>query len=203
MPVDKERHFWLVTFVTHNARVSDRMREFKVNTGPCVVFDAEMQLRIAGLLAESWRRYNIQVFACNVLPDHVHIILAAENEQQLNEHVRKMKGYASHALRDVAQKHIWQQKFNRKHLADEHAFYSARTYVLNNHLKHVERWAEEMLGMGKGVQLLAASNSYLDEDKGLKPLASSAANVREQIQTALARGYISIEDLGRSSEEIA
>ena len=185
---EKRRHFWLVTFVTHNARVSDRMREFKVRVRSCVVFDANQQLQVAVLLTETWNRYGICVLACNVLPDHVHAIIAAEDEQQLDIHVQKLKGYTSRALRaeqetiqGSGESHIWQQKFNRRHLRDEHAFYSAQTYVLNNHLMHLERWGEEMLGMNAA-------------DKGLKPLAPATRSVREQIQATLAAAYFVFEE---------
>jgi REP element-mobilizing transposase RayT len=173
---EKGRSFWLVTFVTHNARVSDRMVEFGVQKGEPLIFTDEERERVADILSALWKEYGIPVVAGNVLSDHVHLVMAAENETELDEHVRKLKGASAYRFsRDVRQGeggHVWQQKFNRKPLTTERALHDAQEYVWNNHLKHDSSIS------GKGLQPIEA-------DKGLKPpcLTSKSGNGLQQEQS--------------------
>jgi hypothetical protein len=93
------RPLWFVTFVTHNSRVSERMVTFGVETGEPLIFSPDEQIRIAELIAQACRKYRVVVVALNILPDHIHMVIAAENETELNEQVRKIKGFSSYAFR--------------------------------------------------------------------------------------------------------
>src|SRR5690349_8490662 len=82
----RERALWFVTFVTHNSRVSERMVTFGVQAGNPVVFGPEEQIQVAELIAEACRKYAVPVVAWNVLPDHVHMIIGAEDDATLTEY---------------------------------------------------------------------------------------------------------------------
>ena len=96
------RPLWFVTFVTHNSRVSERMVTYGIQRGDPLVFSPEEQIMIAEKIAEACQKYSIAVVAWNVLPDHVHMVIAAEDENTLNEYVRKIKGYSSYAFKRVS-----------------------------------------------------------------------------------------------------
>ncbi|WP_196525386.1 transposase [Nostoc commune] len=153
-----------MTFVTHNSRISERMVTYGVKVGEPVVFSAEDQIFIANKIAEAAKRYEIAIAVFNVLPDHVHMIVAAETENELNEQVRKIKGFSSYQFQrsrgwDKSQ-HVWAQKFNRQVIENETALSKIWEYVWNNHLKHVERWGKELISTWENGL----------PDKGLKPL---------------------------------
>ncbi|MGP1382418.1 MAG: type ISP restriction/modification enzyme [Thainema sp.] len=158
--------WWFVTFVTHNARVSERMVTYGVKKGEPLIFSAEDQIFIAEQIAEAVKRYEIAIAAFNVLPDHVHMVVAASTEAELNEKIRKIKGFSSHQYQrsrdwDKGQ-HVWAQKFNRQAIENEIALTEILEYVLNNHTKHAERWGNELITIwNEGVT---------PGNKGLKPL---------------------------------
>ncbi len=145
------KSLWLVTFVTHNSRLSDRMINVGVQKGlPLVLTPAQINL-VAEALVEAWTRHKIPVCACNVLPDHVHAVIAAESEEELHELVRKLKGFSSHRLSQADPSiagALWQQKFNRKVIPDEGALNRALEYVWNNHRKHLPH----EVNSGKGLK---------------------------------------------------
>jgi len=141
------RFFWLVTFVTHNARVSERMVTFGAGGGEPVLFTPEEQLIMATHIAEVCHRHRIPVVAWNVLPDHVHMVIAATDEAALNEAVRKIKGGSAYAFgrsQGLDGGPVWAQKFNRKLLSTDDALYAAIEYVMNNHHKHAESWGARL-----------------------------------------------------------
>jgi len=143
------RTAWLVTFVTHNSRVSERMVRFGVTDeagkGPKpLVLTPEEQVFVAGVLLEVARSQAMALLGMNVLPDHVHLVLLARDDEDLSMQVRRLKGRSARELarrRGLAKgAHVWGQKFNRKVITDEGMLSGALRYVENNHLKHVERW---------------------------------------------------------------
>lgn len=170
----RRREFWFVTFVTHNSRVSERMVTFGVETDEPLVFSPDDQLLIAEQIAEACRRHDVPVVALNVLPDHVHMVIAAVDEKTLNEVVRKIKGYSSHAFQQARGwpegQHVWARKFNRKPLPDEKAFHKAINYINKNHYKHAERWGDGLIATYEGPDSGLGGNS----DSGLKPTVSQS-----------------------------
>ena len=195
---------WFVTFVTHNSRISERMTRYNINTGEPLIFSPEEQIIIAEKIAEACRKYNIKVVSWNILPDHVHMIISAKSEKELNEHIRRIKGYSSRAFNKVKgfdeRRIVWAQKFNRRPIDGEEALTGIIDYVENNHNKHIERWGEEE---DKGLD--KATETGLD--KGLKPLVqmeslvhdellakNSALAPREQLEPILKSLCVSVED---------
>jgi len=145
-PTVSPTSWWLVTFVTHNSRVSERMARLKIKVGEPVVFDDETLAAMAEKITEAVRKYAVPILALNVLPDHVHMVVGAGDEKALNELIRKVKGYSARAFVNILGfdpgTQVWARKFNRKLLQDEDALAHAVDYVAHNHHKHAERWGE-------------------------------------------------------------
>ncbi|MEW5702883.1 MAG: transposase [Candidatus Zixiibacteriota bacterium] len=95
------------------------------------------------------KRHQIPLLAVNVLPDHVHMIVSAPSETELTEHVRKIKGSSASTLRAEhglrSPHHVWARKFNRRAIRNEESLQQMIAYVLNNHLKHAERWGQTVV----------------------------------------------------------
>ena len=170
LPPVEDRQLWFVTFVTHNSRISERMVTYGVQVDEPLIFTDEDQIFIAEKIAEASKRHEIEIAAFNVLPDHVHMVIAAETEKELNENIRKIKGFSSHEFQrsrnfDKGQ-NIWAQKFNRQPIQDEDALTNILDYVLNNHIKHSERWGQELISTwGNGLP-----------EKGLRPISEIVQN---------------------------
>ncbi|MCJ7529687.1 MAG: transposase [Anaerolineales bacterium] len=159
------RQLWFVTFVTHNSRISERMVTHGVQTGEPLIFSAEDQVLIAEKIFETCRREQIAIVTANILLNHVHLVVAAEDEPTLEEHIRKIKGAISYIFQRArgwekgSGQHVWAQKFNRVPITDQAALENIVAYVTDNHIKHVDRWGE---------RLIATWN------KGFKPLVRIA-----------------------------
>ncbi len=74
------------------------MVTYGVKSGDPLILDAQDRLLIAQYISDACHSHTIPVVAWNVLPDHVHMILAAEDEQELDEQVRKIKGFSSYSF---------------------------------------------------------------------------------------------------------
>jgi len=188
------KQLWFVTFVTHNSRISERMVTYGVEMGEPLIFSAEDQIFVAGRITEAAKRYEVAIATFNVLPDHVHMVVAAETERELNEHIRKIKGFSSREFQQSRNwdkgQHVWAQKFNRQPIEDETALTNILDYVRNNHIKHTERWGEGLISTwenglpDKGLKSLVeivGDGCVLLEDifnqqrtRGLSPLPSGA-----------------------------
>lgn len=136
--------YWLVTFVTHDSTVSDRTRRFGVKPGIATILPANDQVMIAEALAQALEKHSIAVLSFNVIPDHAHMIMAADSESHLAEHVRRLRGYSAYVFRKrhhlVGSGHLWAEKFNRRPIRDANTLQSMLGYVSENHVKHAARW---------------------------------------------------------------
>ncbi len=143
--------FWMITWVNHNCRVSKRMSSYLseefINELNCVIFNKEDQKVIVRNLIEGIRRYHILTVAFNVLPDHVHMLIALERDKDLSVVIGNLKGYSSTRFRKLSgfKGKIWAQKFNRRLIKDDRHLNLATAYIQNNHYKHLGRWGKNML----------------------------------------------------------
>jgi len=141
------------------------MITYGVKVGEPVIFSEEDRIFIAERLVEAGERYGISIITFNVLPDHVHLIVSAENEKELGEKIRKMKGFSSFEFQTSHNwekgQTVWAQKFNRQAINEESDLINIIEYIENNHLKHSEIW---------GQKIIETWNNGLP-DKGLKPIA--------------------------------
>ena len=187
-PVD-EPLIWFVTFVTHCSRVSERIVQFGV-TDPegkglqPLVLTPDEQVLVAESLFDIAQRYGFAFVALNVLPDHVHAVLAAPNQKVLASHVRNLKIFSAQLINKRRNRakgsHVWAQKFNRKPVQDEASLARICDYILQNHQKHQETWGARLLDTWDKrllplvqrhcVDADTACNIETRPDKGLQPL---------------------------------
>jgi type I restriction-modification system DNA methylase subunit/REP element-mobilizing transposase RayT len=179
------KKLYLVTFVTYNSRVSDRMVVFNppgfIKDLNAFYFQDEDYTKMIELIGEGLVKYNIPTVAFTVIPDHVHLLVAANNEKELNEQIRKLKGYTSFEFQrykqwDKGENHVWAQKFNRvevpKTLEDVG---KVTNYITNNVEKHKDKWGSILTK--DSTKTLANGLKLLDDEGGdslvkrLKPLA--------------------------------
>jgi len=125
------------------------MDRYRIRPSDPITLTPNDQLLVATAIAEQSRKSLIRLAAYNVLPDHVHMLIEAESETELINHVRRIKGYTSQILRRghglTGTHHIWAQKFNRRPIPDGEAFLRAIQHVMNNHLKHLDPWGEGLI----------------------------------------------------------
>lgn len=148
----------LVTWMTHNSKTSQRMKEHGVLLGDPVMFSANHELVIAQYIADVVMQDNLKILAYNICRDHVHIIIVCI-PSELTRIVQKLKstsarsfniakdlttpGTREHAplssqlaWRGTAQNHLWAQKFNRRILETTDDLANAKFYVDNNRYKY-------------------------------------------------------------------
>lgn len=108
----------------------------------------EIQGRVdlANSILDSCEHHQILLFELNILADHVHLLIDAEAEQDLNNKVRIIKGRSSFQCRHspwrTKDAPLWAQKFNRRPLRTSKDTDAAMKYVALNHFKHAGDWGE-------------------------------------------------------------
>ncbi|MDO6736911.1 transposase [Wenyingzhuangia sp. 2_MG-2023] len=141
---------YLVTFTTHNSRISDRMvtfcsPEFIKNLKPFLLLDSDY-LKMIDLVAEAITKYKIVTIAFTVIPDHVHLLVDVKNKKELNEQIRKLKGFTSYQFQRYkewkkGENHVWSQKFHKKEVDSElNNIARVVNYIHKNTEKHYKRW---------------------------------------------------------------
>jgi REP element-mobilizing transposase RayT len=190
------RTLWLVTFVTHNSRVAERMVTYGVKSGDPLILDASDRLLIAQNISDCCHSHHIPVVAWDVLPDHVHMILAAEDERELDEQVRKIKGFSSFSFQRARGwdegGHVWAQKYHHLLITDQRMLENAYSYVMDNHIKHTDQWGQELIDsfetpltvlpakrLTRGSTSSSTSGSASSSTSGLSPLLDESRDGSE------------------------
>lgn len=110
--------------------------------------------RMADILAERIRMKKYRVLALNVLQDHVHLLLAAE-EEEVTKIIDDLKGYSSYTFNRIQEKTTaddgtggltpasrknirkrWSRKYNTDLVADSSQVEKVIEEIQHNHLKH-------------------------------------------------------------------
>lgn len=154
---------WLVTFVTHGSRPSKRLLDRGIRTlDDRITLSPIEQIAVTADVIQNCHRIPCKLYAINVLPGHVHMVLDGSEESNLAEQVRRIKGSAStvvrrqRGIREYGP--VWAQKFNRRPLRDQSSVEAAVAYVHQNHLKHIDRWGEQLLSTWEtGIRPLTES----------------------------------------------
>lgn len=160
--VEKELHAHMVTWVTHNSRVSERMVKYGVKRGESVWLESEAEKVVTKAIVEVVKKDGIPVLAYNICGDHVHMVIVASDED-LPKIVQKLKSVSArehniwagwivsqsgaplpsgtsrtrgHDPLPTQSAHLWAQKFHRKVLKDRLEFQNAINYIEQNRLKH-------------------------------------------------------------------
>ncbi|MGR3318580.1 MAG: transposase [Candidatus Anammoxibacter sp.] len=146
------RNAFHVTWVTHNSRVSERMKKFDIKPGMAVILSGKLQINVTEEIKNITREDNLRILAYNILIDHVHILIVCVCEELPNI-VRKLKGRTAQKIKEFlgiprdVHFHLWAQKFNCSHIERDDKFYSTIEYIMNNRRKH-------NLPLNKGLQPL-------------------------------------------------
>ncbi len=144
--IRKQLRAYHVIWVTHNSRVSEKMIRVKAIHGKPVIMDEEIQTIVTDAVFEKANEMNVPIMAYNILPDHVHIVLACD-EDQLSSIVQGMKGYSSYIFGrrlkssvqgEGSQQTLWAKGYNKSFLESRQKFQNSLEYVATNHLKHNE-----------------------------------------------------------------
>ncbi|HAH50721.1 MAG TPA: hypothetical protein DCL80_05390 [Balneola sp.] len=150
----KEKQAFHVTWVTHNARTSQRMIEYKVKKGETIWLDEELEMVVANELAAIITEDELNVLNWNICGDHVHMLLVCDPDELANT-VRKLKGRSAQRTKECLKVpreevfHLWAQKFNRKPIEDEDGLANVFEYIQHNREKH-------NLPLNKELQLLVS-----------------------------------------------
>lgn len=131
----------MVTWVTHNTRMSERMVEHGVVLGEPVIFSQKVEVLITKFILDIVVEDNLKVLAYNICRDHIHIILVC-SPKRLTNIVRKLKGKSTQLLKNYL--HIpkdevfilWAQKFHRRTIDDHNYLQNALYYISSNREKH-------------------------------------------------------------------
>jgi REP element-mobilizing transposase RayT len=131
---------FLVTWVTHSSRISERMKKYSKNKGlqPLVLSDEE-EIEVTEYINEIVKKDMLKILSYNICKDHIHLILFC-NEANRDNIVRKLKGKSAQSFKEKrninAEFHLWAQKYNWTYVLDEKALQNAYIYVKYNRQKH-------------------------------------------------------------------
>lgn len=150
---------FLVTWVTHNSRISERMIVYNVKKDTGFWMNNESEKIVTQSIADEVSTRKLKILGYNICGDHVHMILVCR-EREVSSLVRILKSQSSrkHNLqigatlslnkgacplaqintekRGFSQTALWAQKFHYKELPDEDALSHAIEYVRYNRVKH-------------------------------------------------------------------
>jgi REP element-mobilizing transposase RayT len=156
----RAKELYFVTFVTHNSRISERMVQFNSpyfieNLQPFILNAAERNY-VAESINELIEKHSLEVISLNILPDHVHLIIAAADENDLDEKVRKLKGGTSFSLNrklgiQKNENKVWAQKYHWKLIENDTMLSNIKEYIETNHYKHSETWGEALIHSYEGL----------------------------------------------------
>jgi len=141
---EKELQAYMLTWVTHNSRISERMVKFGVKIGDPVRLNEKSRKIIASALSEKIKSAGYKVIATNVLSDHVHCVVVCTKDE-ISDITQNLKGYSSHThnrllqLSDSGkgkQTKLWAKGSSKTHLKTDEHLANAISYVKNNHEKH-------------------------------------------------------------------
>lgn len=142
-----ELKIYMITWSTHNTRISERMIKFWVQLWVPVILNESMEIEISGYILQIINEFKLeykdifspQILAYNICKDHVHMILKCY-EWYRDNMVRKFKWKSTQLYKNnhgiTEQLHLWGQKYNRREIIDEKYLYNAINYVENNREKH-------------------------------------------------------------------
>ncbi|NMB50617.1 MAG: N-6 DNA methylase [Bacteroidales bacterium] len=163
--IQKEWKTFNITWTTHNSRKKENYMPSKTEGLVPIQLSLEERNEVAQLLAWRIKAKHYRVLAMNVLDDHVHLLLVAE-EKDVPKIVGDLKSYASHEFdmttthdttygttddtthdtlgcpargleySDSTRQKLWSKHYNNTPVEDFQHFANAIDYINNNHLKH-------------------------------------------------------------------
>ncbi len=152
--IHKNRKLFHITWGTYNSRYHYDEAPFPSKDPGAVLFTLDERNLLADILAERIRMKKYRVLALNVLQDHVHLLLAAE-EEEVTKIIDDLKGYSSYTFNRIQEKTTaddgtggltpasrknirkrWSRKYNTDLVADSSQVEKVIEEIQHNHLKH-------------------------------------------------------------------
>jgi len=99
---------------------------------------------LSSLLCEISGRYNINLYAWIILPNHYHLLLKTSRGEELVKFFRKLHSDSAsylNRLEDAHSRRVWYQYWDRC-IRDDRDFWVRFNYIHQNAVKH--GWAEKM-----------------------------------------------------------
>jgi len=90
----KEKKGWHITCATHNSRYSQRMLDYHVEWGDAVWLSEKEEIIVIETVAKITKEDNLNIIACNVCGDHLHLLLVCE-ELELPRIMQKIKSISA------------------------------------------------------------------------------------------------------------
>jgi REP element-mobilizing transposase RayT len=152
--IHKNRKLFHITWRTYNSPYRKEDVSVPSKEQKPVLFTLDERNRMADILAERIRMKKYRVLALNVLQDHVHLLLAAK-EEEVTKIIDDLKGYSSYTFNRIQEKTTandatgeltpasrknirkrWSRKYNTDLVADSSQVEKVIKEIQHNHLKH-------------------------------------------------------------------
>jgi putative transposase len=81
-----------------------------------------------------------------VMPNHIHLLLSLDDQQQLGRVIQLIKGGFSHLLREngIVFRAVWEQRYYDRRVTDENEFAEFTRYIRQNPMrKHLAERSED------------------------------------------------------------
>ncbi len=89
-----------ITWVTHNSRVSERMKKYSKNKGlQPLVLNIKQEIEITSYISKIVNEDGLKITAYNICADHIHLILFSDEIKRDNI-VRKLKGKSTQLYKE-------------------------------------------------------------------------------------------------------
>ena len=140
-----------IVLTLHNARTSQRMRQFKVFKESVKYLSLTQEIELTRIFKSVINELKLKCYAYNVCKDHVHLIIQCK-EEDLVETIRKLKGKTAYLYNRATGSNgpFWSQKFFMANLDDwsitiarpvafslnSSYFLNAVAYIKDNRIKH-------------------------------------------------------------------
>lgn len=90
-----EKESFMITWVTHNSRVSERMIKYGVKRGESIQLNIDDEILIMGIIRDIVIADRLKVISMNICMDHVHMIIVCGYEER-DGIVKKLKGRSAY-----------------------------------------------------------------------------------------------------------
>ena len=138
---------WLITFSIYNSRLPKRKVQYRNKSeqqSQPILLTTDEQHYIAKVLHTTARKHSLLLLRLAVLPDHVHMLVMADDKDKLSQVVHRLKGASAYYLNRRRKMpkgtHAWTKKYDFRSITDMKHLEKACKYIDNNHIKHAERW---------------------------------------------------------------
>jgi REP element-mobilizing transposase RayT len=131
-----EKYIFHITCVTHNTRISERMKSYRIKPGFAISLSEKEEVLLTKIITSIVTKSKLKILAYNICKDHIHFAIYCE-EERLNRIVQNLKSVSSRKFQQRTKiPHLWAQKFNRKVIDIERQLDDVINYIQMNRYKH-------------------------------------------------------------------